>query len=196
MNVTEVMSVAQAMDVCETYGKVVKKIKSPAPLYFSHIAGIFDEEVRFQAEQNDINISSDMLWQAGISVAKKIYRMTKEFCSEIGFVSGGARGLHHFTEMVGADACITINWKGTADKLIDENPPVVQRFFAPTPESTIDKLCEKLEVYRKAYMRYELTPAEYESFAPVVRFRNSFETAWTKARALIERGKDEYERGN
>ena len=38
---------------------------------------------------------------------------------ELGFIGGGVRELQHFTEMVGGDVCITINWKGHADKLIE-----------------------------------------------------------------------------
>ncbi len=70
----------------------------------------------------------------------------------VGFIGGGARGLHHFTEMVGADACITISWKGAADELIKSDPPVIQRFFMPTPHSVIDELVEKVEDYRRAYV--------------------------------------------
>ena len=51
--------------------------------------------------------------------------MTRSICPEMGFISGGARGLHHFTEMVGADAVVTINWQGTADTLIQQDPVVV-----------------------------------------------------------------------
>ena len=89
--------------------------------------------------------------------------------------------MHHFTEMVGADANITINWQGTADKLIAENPMVVQRFFMPTPDRVVDELCTKLPDFRKAYFVEAIKPSEYEDFGPVVLFRSSFEDAWSKA---------------
>lgn len=178
INATEVMSVKQAIDVCEIYKKVIKIVENPAPIYFSHITGIYDEYLKKTAEKNNINISADALWQAGMIVAKKIYSIIKEKGYPVGFIGGGARGLHHFTEMVGADCCITINWKGTADKLIEQNPPVVQRFFQPVPESVLDELVEKVEDFRKAYFINAIKVNEYENFGPVEYFRNAFCEAW------------------
>ena len=108
INATEVMAVKQALDVCEIYQKTVKKIKDPAPIYFSHITGIYDEYLKKNVEENSIVVSSDSLWQAGISIAKKIYWIVKEKGYPVGFIGGGARGLHHFTEMVGADCCYLV----------------------------------------------------------------------------------------
>jgi len=179
INATEVMAVKQALDVCEVYEKATKGMKNPAPIYFSHIAGIYDEYLYGVVRKKGIDISPDAIWQAGISVAKKIYRIVREKgYGNVGFISGGARGLHHFTEMVGADCCVTINWNGAADELIRLNPPVVQRFFQPTPFSVEDELIEKLEDHRKAYFINAIKAEEYEEFGPVVLFRTSFEKAW------------------
>jgi transaldolase len=101
--------------------------------YISHITGIYDEYLKEWVEKNNIDISSDILFQAGLAIARKVFKMMKERKSRLGFIGGGVRGLHHFTEMVGAEACITINWRGTADKLLDINPPVVSRFYNPGP---------------------------------------------------------------
>ena len=83
---------------------------------------------------------SAVLWQAGMSIAKKVNALVAQRCYPCGFIGGGARGLHHFTEMVGANAAITINQKGTADKLIELDQPVVCRFLQPTPFSVEDEL--------------------------------------------------------
>lgn len=181
INATEVMAVRQALDVCRVYEKATKGMKNPAPIYFSHIAGIFDEYLQNVVRDKGIGISPDTLWQAGISVAKKIHQMVREKGYPVGFIGGGARGLHHFTEMVGGECCITINWEGAAEELIRQNPPVVQRFLQPTPFSVEEELLEKLEDYWKAYMTHAITPEEYEEFGPVVLFRQSFEKAWSSA---------------
>ncbi len=181
INATEVMAVKQALDVCEVYVKATKGMKNPAPIYFSHITGIYDEYLQNYVKDNHISVSPDALWQAGMSIAKKVYSMVHEKNYPVGFIGGGARGLHHFTEMVGADACITINWKGAAEALIAQNPPVVQRFFQPTPHSVIDELLEKVEDYRRGYMVNAISAEEYEGFGPVVHFRTMFEQAWKNA---------------
>ena len=187
INATEVMAVKQALDVCEVYKKATKDMKDPAPIYFSHITGIYDEYLQNTVKEENIDISQDILWQAGISIAKKVYWMVKEKGYDVGFIGGGARGLHHFTEMVGADCCVTINWIGTADKLIENDMPVVQRFLQPTPHSVIDTLVEKIDDYRKGYFVNNIKPEEYEDFGPVVLFRESFEDAWGNMLEFIKK---------
>ncbi len=185
INATEVMGVSQVVSVCETYMNATKDMKNPPPIFFSHITGIYDQYLQQVVKEQNIDISPDVLWQAGMSIAKKAYHIVKERKYPVGFIGGGARGLHHFTEMVGADAAVTINWSGTADKLIAEDPPVVQRFLMPYPESVIDELCEKIEDYRRGYFINGLSVDEYEDFGPVVLFRSSFEDAWKNALGLI-----------
>ena len=185
INATEVMAVKQALDVCEIYTDTTKELKDRAPIYFSHITGIYDEYLAKVVKNENIDVSPDAVWQAGMIIAKKIYWMVKDKKYEVGFIGGGARGLHHFTEMVGADANITINWKGTADKLIESNPPVIQRFLMPVSESIIDELTEKIVDFKRGYYVNAITAEEYEHFGPVVQFRNSFEDAWTKSLDFI-----------
>lgn len=185
INATEVMAVRQALDVCEVYNRVTKGMRNPPKIYFSHITGIYDEYLQKTVKEQGIDVTSDYLWQAGMTIAKKAYRMARTVCPQMGFIGGGARGLHHFTEMVGADAVVTINWNGTADKLIEQDNPVVQRFLMPTPDTVVEELVEKIPDYRKGYFVHEITPAEYEDFGPVVLFRMSFEKAWGSALELI-----------
>jgi transaldolase len=185
INATECMAIRQVLDVCEIYKRVSKEVEHMPVVYFSLITGIFDEYLAKYVKDQGIDISPDVLWQAGFSVAKKVHQIVAERKYNVGFIGGGARGLHHFTEMVGANASITINWKGTADKLLEQNAVVVDRFCAPTPLSVIDELTEKIDVYRKAYYINAIDPSEYEDYGPVVLFRTSFEDAWRNALNLI-----------
>lgn len=185
INATEVMAVSQALDVCEMYERATRGITNPAPLYISHIAGIYDEYLAKYVRENKVNISHDVLWQAGLAVARKAYRMIRERGYNVGFIAGGARALHHFTEMVGGDVAVTINWTGTADKLIELDPPVVSRLFNPVSDFVIDELIAKLPDFRKGYLKDGLEPKEYETFGPVVHFRNLFVDSWQKALKAI-----------
>jgi transaldolase len=120
-----------------------------------------------------------------MAVARKVYELVKSRGYDCHYISGGARGLHHFTEMVGADCAVTINWAGAAEELIRQDPPVVQRFQCPVPPSVVDELCEKILDFRKAYMINAIEPEEYDAFGPVVLFRSQFEDAWKNAVANI-----------
>ena len=137
-------------------------------------------------EKNKIDISSDILFQAGLAVARKVYKMMKDRKSRMGFIGGGVRGLQHFTEMVGSESCITINWLGTADKLLEMDMPVVSRFFNPVSDHVIDVLLEKVVEFKRGYLESGLSVDEYEEFGPVVHFRNSFLKSWNSTLDLIK----------
>lgn len=186
INATEVMAVRQAVDVCEAYARASAAMPNPPVIYYSHIAGIFDEYMANLVKEAELDVSPDLLWYGGIAVAKKVHRMTKAKWPDVGFISGGARELRHFTEMVGADCAVTINWVGTADKLIENDAPVVERFSAGVPEAVVDALCGSIPDFNKAYNTYAIAPDEYEEFGPVVLFRSYFEASWSKALVFIK----------
>ncbi len=185
INATECMAVRQVLDVCELYEKTTRNMVNPAPLYYSVITGIFDEHISNVVERDNIDISKDAVWQSGMAVAKKAYEIVKQKGYDCHYIGGGARGLHHFTEMVGADCVVTINWSGTADALIQNDPPVVSRFFNPVPAAVIDELIEKIPDFKRAYCINEISPDDYEEYGPVVLFRSSFESAWQNCLKLI-----------
>lgn len=191
INTTEIMTIRQALDIADIYDGVCAKIKDPAPMYYSVITGIYDQYLAKYVQDKGIDVSPDAVWQAGLAVAKKTYAAIKERSSQLRFIGGGARGLHHFTEMVGADCIVTINWKGTADQLIEQDPPVVQRFAMPIPQSVIDELSEKVDEFRRAYYVHGITEEEYEDYGPVVLFRSGFEDAWRNALAEIAKQRAE-----
>ena len=187
INATEIFGVAQFVAICETYQRVSKRTGRKPMFYMSHIAGIYDDHLQNYVKQHDVQISPDVLHQAGLAVARKVYAMMIERDYPCVFIGGGARGLHHFTEMVGGKVCITINWEGAADKLIEQNPPVVYRLFNPVPQKVIDELMEKLPDFKRGYLEEGLEPEEFETFGPVQLFRSSFIKSWDRALELISK---------
>lgn len=185
INATEVMAVKQALDVCDIYNEVCQGMGNAPVVYYSHITGIYDEYLNNWVREHEIEISPDVLWQAGMAIAKKTYKMSKSRCRQVGFIGGGARGLHHFTEMVGADAVVTINWNETADKLLEQNPVVVENFNRPVAEYVVDELVEKIPNFSKGFFVNNIEPDEYENFGPVVLFRSGFEGSWKRALEYI-----------
>jgi transaldolase len=186
LNATEIFGIKQAVVLCDTYEKAAKKTGKHPKLYISHIAGIYDDHLKNVVEREKIDISPDVLWQAGLAVARKLYIMMQERNMPGTFIAGGARGLHHFTEMVGGKVCCTINWEGTADKLIEQNPPVVYRLFNPVPQKVLDELMEKLPDFKRGYLDDGLEIEEFEAFGPVQLFRSMFTGSWTRVLGLIK----------
>ena len=180
INATEIMSISQALDVCDVHEGVKKRTGSAPKLYLSHITGIYDEYLKRVVAEQHVDISPDVLWQAGLAVARKLYAIMQERALPATFIGGGARGLQHFTEMVGGDVVVTINWVGTADALVDQNPPVVFRLFNPVEQYVIDELLAKLPDFGRCYREDGLRVEEYEEFGPVVLFRDSFVASWKR----------------
>jgi transaldolase len=186
LNATEVMGLSQVIDVCEMYHKITAKTKKKPIMYFSLITGIYDEWLHKEVESQRIDISPDILYQAGMVIAKKVYRFVHDRGYQLGFIGGGVRGLQHFTEMVGGDVCITMNWGGTVDKLLELDQPVVARLFNPVQEHVLDELLAKVPMFRQAYMENGLTVDEYEEYGPVRYFRDMFISAWNNVLQVIK----------
>lgn len=175
---TEVMGISQAICVCELYETVCRKTGRRPPFYVTHITGIFDEYLQNVVRDKHMTISQDILWQAGIILARKQYRVIKSRGYNVTMLGGGARELHHFTEMVGSKMHVTINWKDTADKLLELDPPVVYRMDTPIPNYAVEELI-KIPEFQKAYAEDGLVIEEFEDFGPVQYFRDSFKRGWT-----------------
>lgn len=186
LNATEVMGLSQIIDVCEMYHKITARTKTKPIMYYSLITGIYDEWLGKDVEAQGIEINPDVLYQAGMVIAKKVYQFAHDRGYELGFIGGGVRGLQHFTEMVGGDVCITMNWRGHADKLLELDQPVVARLFNPVQPHVLDELLTKLPQFRQAYMEDGLKVEEYEEYGPVMYFRNSFISAWENTLKVIK----------
>ncbi|MEW5870839.1 MAG: transaldolase family protein [Chloroflexota bacterium] len=186
LNATEVFGISQVTTICDTYERVSKANGRKPMFYMSHIAGIYDDFLGNYVKEHDVQISPDVLHQAGLAVARKAYDVLVQRGYNATFIGGGARGLHHFTEMVGGRVCITINWQGTADKLLEQNPPVVYRLFNPVPQKVIDELMEKLPDFKRGYLDDGLSLEEYADFGPVQLFRSSFLKSWYRVLDVIQ----------
>lgn len=182
---TEVFALQQAIDICEAYLKATEGKPKPVA-YLAHIAGIYDESLGNYVKEKGVDITPDILWYAGLAVAKKVYEVVKERRYPMEFLGGGARGNHHFTEMIGSEASVTINWAGMGEGLEASDTLVIQRFHMPTPASVIDELLRKLPDFKKGYFEDAIKPEEYESFAPVALFRHTFEKGWKQALKTIK----------
>lgn len=185
LNCTEVMSIQQAIDVMDAYDRGAARAKKAPVVYISHIAGIFDQYIAGIVKEQNIDISPDYIWLAGKLVAQKVREYMDIRQTPVKLINGGARGLQHFTEWVGGDVSNTINWKGTADLLLEQNAPVVSRFNSPISSVVLDELVNKIPDFEKAYFTGRIKPSEYEEFGPVELFCSSFRRDWKAALDII-----------
>ncbi len=98
--------------------------------------------------------------------------------------------------MVGGKVCCTINLDGTADLLLESNPPVVYRLFNPVPQKVIDELMEKLPDFKRGYLEDGLAVEDFERFGPVCLFRSMFTTSWLRVLEIIRQRRLTHETGS
>ncbi len=178
LNATEVMGMSQALQICEMYREITARTKTKPVMYISLITGIYDEWLQKEVEKEGIEVNKDALFQAGMVIAKKVYKTMHDRDYELGFIGGGVRDLHHFTEMIGGNVCITMNWGGHADQLLEKDMPVVARLFNPVQDNVLEELLTKVPQFCQAYYENGLTVDEYETYGPVKYFWDSFVGAW------------------
>lgn len=170
---TEVFSIDQTIAVCARYTRASQKSGKRPPFYVTHITGIFDEYLGHWVARNGVEIAPEVLGWAGCTVARKEYRWLKEHGDPGTLLGGGARATRHFTDFVGGDIHITINWS-TARELIDADTPVVARMDIETPEPIVQELMAKLPDFRRAYCAGSMSVEEFAGYGPVQHFRNKF----------------------
>ena len=181
---TEVFAMAQAIEVCELYQRVSQRVGKHPTFYVTHITGIYDECLTKTTEREGISVSPQALAQAGCILARRQYAMMRKRGYNITLMGGGARGTHHFTEMVGGALHVTINWS-TAEEIIQAAPPITHRIDAPAEQAMVDELCAQLPDFRKAYFDDGLSIEEFADFAPLQYFRNMFIKGWDTLAASV-----------
>jgi len=188
INATEVMTLQQTIDLCEMYKNVTERTGKKPIVFYSLITGIFNEWLRKDVAEKGIDINPDVLYQAGMAVAKKTYNVVHDRGYELQYIGGGVRVLADFYQMVGGDVNITMNWegKGSCSELIKADDVVISRLFNPVQEVVIDELNAKLPEFRKAYWEKALSVEEYEEYGAVQYFRDMFIKSWTSALEVIK----------
>ena len=182
---TEVMSLSQTISICEAYQEVSQKSGNIPPFYVTHITGILDDHFKRVIKEQQLSIDEELVKYAGLSIAKKEYEMMKDRGYPGIMIGGGARKLEDFTELVGGDLSITINWKGTAEVLIQQDKEVVDRIDSTLDEQQIKRLCKELPDYQRALETDGMSVDEYYDYGGVELFRTSFQKGWNALLALI-----------
>lgn len=166
-------SVDQAVYMAEAYRRALNKSKTRPVNYCTFIAGILDTYLAEQSAQKGNIVSGESIQQAGCAATRVAYRIYKLRGYEAVLQGGGARGPHHFTELVGGEMAITIGWN-LAQKIIEADRPILSRIDAEVPPAIVSELEVHLPDFRKSYCEHSLRPEEFHDFGPVAAFQNTF----------------------
>lgn len=172
---TEVFAMAQVIALAETWQRATASLATKPCLIVTHISGIYDEYLAGVAGDQ---VPTAALRHAGCLLARRELGVLADHGWSIPQMGGGLRGLHHFTEMVGAPVLVTANPRDI-DTLIAEPPALADRFHADEATAHLADLLT-LPDFAAAWQLDGLAVAEFADFGPVRFFRDMFETGWRK----------------
>ena len=182
---TEVMGLSQAVSICEEYQRVSRMSGKTPPFFVTHITGILDDHFKRVIKANNLKLDEKLVKYAGLSIAKKEYELLKSRNYPGIMIGGGARKLEDFTELVGGDLHITINWTGTAETLIEADMQAVSRIEENLSDAEMQLLKDQLPDYGRALDVDGMQVDEYYDYGGVELFRTSFQKGWNELLALI-----------
>jgi transaldolase len=165
-------AVDQYIAVAEAHRRGLRRTTKKPRCLITMLPGMFDEYLAEDAARRGVEVSPRVLSQAGISAARAAYKIYRERRYEAVILAGGARSKSHWTELVGDGMAITLSG-ALARKLIDENPPVVNRIEASAPDDVIRELRDVFPDFVRACDVDSLASEEFRAYGPVVRFQNS-----------------------
>jgi transaldolase len=165
-------SVPQYVCMAEAHRRGLERTKQRPRCLITILPGMFDEYLAEDAARRGVNISSDVLGQAGLTAARAAYNIYRQRKYEAIIISGGARSPYHWTELAGGAMAITLSGK-LARTLLADSPPVVSRVQASAPGEVVEELREKFPDFIRACDENSMVSEEFRSYGPVVRFQNS-----------------------
>ncbi len=167
---TNGFSVAQTIAVDDAYKKGLKRTDKHPKCWAVYSAGIFDEYLTQFAGRESVGISPEYIREAGLAVAREVYRVSQAHGFACKVLVGG-RDPHHFTGLVGGDLAVTIS-DYTVQELLANDPPVVSKIAEQTPAKILTELEKKFPDFAPAYHPDGLTPGQFRDFGPCIKFQN------------------------
>ncbi len=176
---TEIFSLSQAAALVEAYEDACQKTGNRPEIFITHITGILDDYFGGIAKSEKLDIAPEVLKQAGTIIAKKEYRYLLEKGYSGRLLGGGARGPQHFTNFVGGDMHITINWS-TGVELNAGNTAPVHAIDEEADPAVVRELMDKLPNFKRSYELSGMKPEEFDDYGPTTLFRTQFMNGYAR----------------
>ena len=179
INATVAFTVAQAIAVGEAVDRGIARFEAAggdasrlSPVCTLMI-GRLDDWVKVLVERDGIALSPDAANWAGIAVFKRAYRIYRERGFRARLLVAAFRHRLHWTEVVGADAVLTMPHAWQV-RFNGSGIEPQERIDVPVDPSLIDDLYARIPAFRRAYEPDGLVPSEFDSFGATARTLRSF----------------------
>ncbi len=184
--VTQGFTMAQSNSIFEAYRRASLRSGYQPPMFMTTLTGIFDQFTAEYTKRYNIEVEPEVLSQAGCAISHKVYQYWKEKHAAGILMGGGARGIQHFTEMVGGAMHVTVNYS-FIEELNEKNLDIANRIDAEPREEVIQELLEKLPYFKQAWDVDAQKREEFETYEPFLYFEASFLKAWDLVKSELNK---------
>lgn len=182
---TMCFSVPQYIQMAEAHRRGAQRAGMTPRCLITMLPGMLDEYLAEDAARRGVEISPEVLRHAGITSAREAYKIYRERRYEASILSGGARSMAHFTELVGDGFSITLSGK-LAQDLLTADLPRESRIEASAPPDVTGELRQKFPDFVRACDVGAMEPEEFRPYGPVVRFQNALLSGFAMVVGEIE----------
>lgn len=182
-------SVDQAVFMADAYRRAIEPRGAHPPCYITFIAGVLDEFLARESSEQGGAVRAEALLEAGCMGTRNAYRIFRERGYQAVLMGGGARGPHHFTELVGGELAITIGYP-LAEQLVRSDAPVACKIDREIPAALFAELEGRLPTFVRSSRLGALRPQQFKSFGPVASFQKTFLDGVAKALATVRQRRE------
>ena len=137
------------------------------------MVGRTDDWIGVVTKRDGITVNPSYLPWAGVAVFKKAYEIYQERGFRARLLAAAYRHHLHWSELIGADAILTIPSKW--QKLFNASEvEVKERMQDPVDPAIIDELYSRIPDFRRAYDVDGMTPEEFDTYGATVRTLRGF----------------------
>jgi transaldolase len=146
--------------------------------------GRTDDWMQVLVKRDGIAIDPGYLHWAGIAVFKRAYQIYQERGYRTRLLAAAMRHIMHWTELIGADAAITIpyEWQLFYNRSGYE---VSERIQEPVAEHVITAMYDRIPDFRRAYDLQALPVHEFDGYGATARTLRSFMEAYVDLMGLV-----------
>ncbi len=178
-NVTVVFTVAQCIAAAEAVERGLRRYEaaggdtSHMTPVCSLMVGRLDDWMRVLVDKDAIVLHPDAANWAGIAAFKRAYAIYQERGYRTRMLAAAYRHRLHWTELVGADAVLTMPYAWQV-RFNNSGIDPVERIGVPVDQALIDDLSARIPDFRRAYEPDGLAPHEFVGFGAAARTLRSF----------------------
>jgi transaldolase len=189
-NITVVFTVAQCIAAAEAVERGLRRAEAAGidTSRFSPVCslmiGRLDDWVKVLVEKDSIALDPDAANWAGVAAFKRAYGIYQERGYRTRLLGAAYRHRFHWTELVGADAVLTmpypwqVRFNGSG---IDPQP----RIDIPVDQHLIDDLVARVPDFVRAYEPDGLTPDEFAGYGATVRTLRGFVQSYHDLQGVV-----------